>query len=98
MVHELGRAAKKFAGLKASDAISKEKSRCEASDRLGRDKKWCSQISEETLRNGANRCIRMSLHPGRSRAGHESMKRTATGILCFRFGVWCMWPNQRDVA
>ena len=37
MVHELGRAAKKFAGLKTSDAISKGKSRCEASDRLGRD-------------------------------------------------------------
>ena len=34
MVPELGRAAKKFAGLKASDAISKGKSRCEASDRL----------------------------------------------------------------
>ena len=37
MVPKLGRAAKKFAGLKASDAISKGKSRCEASDRLGRD-------------------------------------------------------------
>lgn len=34
-VRELGRAAKKFTGWKASDEISKEKSRCKASNRLG---------------------------------------------------------------
>ena len=68
MVHEHGRAAKKFAGLKVSDAISKGKSRCEASDRLGRDLMSCdshrntldgngSGLAEAShLRNGAWLC------------------------------------------